>query len=424
MAKIKIFLRGAYDSYNFGDDLIFIAILYFLEKNVNLKKEDVEIYIKKQKHSLEKLKWKFKFDFQEGKDFNADVICNINRKLKSLKLPRGIRIFVVACLFVLVLVDICIFRLTRKSIFFKDFVYFFRNLDILHYIGGGYINDWLKVQLINEWIMVNMAKMINPNLKIIGTGSGLGPFRYKFKLSLRFLKIFLNRFDRLFLRDFTSLRFVKGLKIKTYARCYGDDILLLHPLFQSLKCKKAKKNMAFNLKDFPDYDYSKLKKCLKDFLILVREKNFQVEYFCFGQKPGPDDYGLFKSLHIDDKISPLIMHNPYEEGVQAFIENLNRTNLGIGCAYHFNVILSMLSIPSMAIYSGNYYAQKIKGAEELYNIPFVFNINDVNAYSLEKSLKELLKKNYNISNNLEAMYKKMVDEYTILYKTTVNSLKS
>ena len=43
--KIRIFIEGAHNCYNFGDDAIFIAILYFLEKNLGLTEKNCQIYI-------------------------------------------------------------------------------------------------------------------------------------------------------------------------------------------------------------------------------------------------------------------------------------------------------------------------------------------------------------------------------------------
>ncbi|MHA1832046.1 MAG: polysaccharide pyruvyl transferase family protein [Candidatus Helarchaeota archaeon] len=419
--KIKIFIKGAYNAYNFGDDAIFIAILYFLEKNLGLTEKNCQIYIEKNNNSFEKLNCKFDLKLKDGVNIN-EIFEPINSYLKLFKFPKFLRLIFVSFILGAFFINILFFRIFKKKIIFKDIITFFENLDIIHYIGGGYITDRWKIRMVRDYLTVNIAKRINPDLKIIGTGLGLGPF--KSKISLFFLKKFLSKFDYLFLRERQSFDLVTKLSINTYVKCCGDDVLLLFPLFKELKYKKAKlnkKTVGFNLKDFPDHNYIKIKKNMEKFLNLLQTENFEIKYFCFGQKPGPDDYSVL--LNLDLKLTKdLIIHNPYKQGFCEFIENLAKVNFGIGFAYHFNVILSIMDIPSIAIYAGDYYKQKIEGAMKLFDTySYVINIDNIQKSKIVSLIRKLItstEKNSK-SQRVKELYNNMLTEYISAYKQII-----
>jgi hypothetical protein len=209
------------------------------------------------------------------------------------------------------------------------------------------------------------------------------------------------------------------MNLRAYYKCLGDDVLLLFPIFHNFKNEKNKlnmKNIAFNLKKFPDHDYENIKNIIEQLLKLSNENNYHIEYFCFGQNPGPDDYDVLSSLNLKNIASISAIHNPYEEGFDTFIENLKRIKFGFGFAYHFNIILTIMSIPSISVYAGDYYKQKIKGSMELFNVPFVFDINEINNNNLETIINEVSQKEYREGDGIEKFYKNMVKEYSVMYK--------
>jgi len=419
--KIRIFIKGAHNCYNFGDDAIFIAILYFLEKNLGLTEKNCQIYTEKNRNSFEKLNYKFDLKLKNGIKIN-EIFEPINSYLKLLKFPKFLRLIFASFILGAFFTNIWFFRIFKKKFFFKDIITFFENLDIIHYIGGGYITDRWKMRMVHEYLTVNIAKRINPDLKIIGTGLGLGPFR--FKISLFFLKGFLNKFDYLFLREQQSFDLVRKLNIKTYLKCCGDDVLLLFPLFKDLKCKQAKLNkkiVGFNLKDFPDHNYIKIKENMEKLLNLLQTENLEIKYFCFGQKPGPDDYNVLSNLDLK-LTKDLIIYNPYKQGFYEFIKGLAKVNFGIGFAYHFSVILSIMDIPSIAIYAGDYYRQKIAGAIKFFgNFSCVLNIDDIQKSKIVSLIEKLItstEKNSQ-SQRVKNLYNNMLTEYISAYKQVI-----
>lgn len=417
--KIKIFLRGAYNSYNFGDDIILASILYFLEKNLKIDPKIIQIYIQKNQCSFEKLGYENPFKFKDGKEID-EIFVFINNRLKIFKFPKFIRIiFIILSLFTLGL-SICFFRIFKRKVLFKDFISFFEDLDIIQYIGGGYITDrWLR-RMLYEFLMVNIAKLINPNLKIIGTGLGLGPFEHK--ISIIFIKNFLNKFNYLFLRERESFNLVKKLNIKGYIKCCGDDALLILPLLKNLKINKNKFNkniIAINLKDFPDHNYYGIRNVINNLFEFLHKKNFCIEFFSFGQKPGPDDCKILQDLDIDNK-NICSIYNPYKIGIIKYLQKLAQVRFGFGFAYHFNLILAIMSIPSISIYAGDYYKQKIKESMALFGNPYVFSINAFKNQNLEIILNKILQYKYDESKKIN-LYKNIVKEYTLMYNNLIEN---
>jgi polysaccharide pyruvyl transferase WcaK-like protein len=126
--------------------------------------------------------------------------------------PEIVKVFSKYVSFFILIVDIIIYKLTGGCLFFQKVCGFFKNLDVIYYIGGGYFSeDWPK-RLYIEFIVVNMAKIYNPELKIIGTGMGIGPFRKR--LPLYMLREFFSKFDYIFTREEESLLSLRQLGIK------------------------------------------------------------------------------------------------------------------------------------------------------------------------------------------------------------------
>jgi len=405
---INICIIGAHNSFNFGDDAIYIAINYFYKHRLGLNKNNCIIWTRKGFSSTKKLNYFIDIN-EKYYEFPLFMYQNLN-------LPRPIKYLIYLTISIPALViSLALYKLFKIKLFYKNQIDFFENINIIHYIGGGYINDLWFRRLIIEYLFVKIAKSVNPKIRIIGTGLGLGPF--KRKLSLYLLKEFLNEFDFIFLRESKSLEIVKSLKLKEniYIKNLGDDALLLKPYIDNLRSQVNKDNsIIINLKEFPEYNkgYELIKDNFID-LVNLLSKKYKIKYACFGQKPGPDDIRIIKHLNLISEKSEIL--NPYEIGLEKFLIELSKSTYGIGFAYHFVIFSIMLGINSIYFYKGDYYKQKINGAlehfglfdrafdmEELKNAEFIFKV----------FVHFSTKKDYSsIENILNAKYREMSSEY-------------
>ncbi|PSB40832.1 hypothetical protein C7B80_32440 [Cyanosarcina cf. burmensis CCALA 770] len=412
--KKKIYLRGAYNLYNFGDDLLLISTLEFFSKHLKLTRENLELYGSKNFESLSQLKFDSDLELKHSLEW-SDIIYRINLKLEQLRIPIQLSLVVhqllghvlrgewlkqsrflsfcqLVAIVIIIFTDIISYKLFHKALFTKEYINFLKQLDVIHYIGGGYLNErWLEV-IVYEYIIISLARSFNPKIKVIGTGLGLGPF--KSKASLMIFKLFAKQFNYLFVRETASLSIVKQLKIDVTTRVLGDDVILLFPTlnqlkFEQFKCRHSSNSItAINLKFFPDYNYASIKAGLENYLKqLLDNQNSQTEYFCFGREPGPSDRNLLEIFERYYRDS-LVIRDPYEEGWRSFLSHLAGARVGVGCAYHFNIILALFDIPTVGIYSGSYYKQKIVGVMQLLSQDtLVLSLDEL---GLEKDLAEVV----------------------------------
>jgi len=433
-ARKRILLRGAYNLYNFGDDIILISWLEFLAGVPKYNDNDVELYITKGHESIAGLKFDSGFQLKPfelldiSESFNARFesfhlpwkIPSVRNLIKGVKRGNILYVYILLSLGMASALDVIIYKLSGKSIFIKSHLDFFKNLDVIHYIGGGYFAGWWPEMLLYEFFTVLLARTINPGIRIIGTGLGLGPFKHGIYKSI--FSVLAGNFSYISVREECSMKVLEDLKTKADREMLGDDAILLLPRLKELKNRHnpdTGKYIALNLKDFRGYDYSPLKKNMQDYIGLMTSRGVKVEYFCFGKIPGPDDLKLTK-IFDEEYRKGLTIHDPFEEGWIEFLENLSGAEAGIGFAYHFNVISALLKIPVVGIYCGDYYRQKIKSGIEWLTGRFPALSMDEAASRDLAEIIDTAKAAIAEDSRLESIYEKMSAEYTKLYKRYVS----
>ncbi len=411
----NLYLKGSFNHYNFGDDLLLFAVLYFFESNLNFTNDDLNIFIDKQANSIDKLKF--------NSNFKINNYCDpgyvINDKLKEKRMPRIFKLLILMVLLFINIMYAILYKLTGLNIFNKSINKFYNDLDVIYYIGGGYLTDtWYNSmpQLTYDYFNLITAKLINPNLKVIGTGMGLGPI--KTKLYKILFKKFIKHFDYIYVREEQSVELLADLNIKTPVKNLGDDALLLYPYFKNLQ-KDKEKAFSFNFKDFQYHDYSDYIDNLTDTVNFFKDNGYKLNFFAFGELPGPHDSRLVKLFNKEIQQS-ITIYNPYQIGFDSFISKLLSSNAGLGFAYHFNVILSLLNLPVLGIYSSNYSKQKINNViKDMNNNSIILNVNELKSNNLQNNLKTLL--NFTESPKIESSiinkkYEEMTEEYKKMFK--------
>ncbi|MBU0763192.1 MAG: polysaccharide pyruvyl transferase family protein [Candidatus Altiarchaeota archaeon] len=401
---------------------------------MDLKNSNLNLFITKGHGSLFDLKYTAGFKLNQLE--LLDIPYRINRQLKGYHIPLcfpsvhslidgvGKRNILSFCTFtalaIIVSVDVLLYKILRKALFISEYLDQLRKIDVVHYVGGGYFADWLRKMLVYEFLVVLLLKVLNPDIRIVGTGLGIGPLQNKFN---RFVfKLFAKNFNYLSVRENDSLKLLKDLGISSEAKVLGDDVILLTPYIQELKAtqkKTAKNHVAFNLKNFPDMDYAKIEKNIKSNVLFLKSRGFDIGYYCFGKKPGPDDRELL-DLFDREFIKNLRIHDPYEEGWSKFLQNLTQSRCGFGFGFHFSLILALTGVPSVIGYGGGYYRQKIQEGLSFYkNNLSVFNMEELSSSNLSDAInKSNLKKE---SADLSSMYEVMKSEYITLYENLVET---
>ncbi|MBF0122802.1 MAG: polysaccharide pyruvyl transferase family protein [Candidatus Omnitrophica bacterium] len=431
VAKKVVYLRGAYNLFNFGDDLALIAWLAFLYDFQKPGPGNLGIFIEKRFRSVALLKiaQNEMAEYSEAPDIaeciNEQFIkfCIPIRFPSAFSLIRGIKkgriLSLIGSFFLsfIILFDLTCYQLFRKCFFIGKHIDFIKRIDVVHYIGGGYFTDWWRLFVSGEFLVILFYRIVNPHLRIAGTGLGIGPL--KKKLNIFLFKTFVKRFCFLSLREEQSSDFIEALGLKINKATLGDDVLLLFPYFQKLKEFEnlgACPHTALNFKDFFEHDYRLAGEQIDRYLAGQAPSSARIEYYCFGRKPGPDDFSL-TALLKDNRSQPAIIHDPYEEGWLQFVGNLSRAQEAIGFAYHFGMIATILRVPVVSIYSKDYYKQKLMGGiKQLNRQAVIFSIDDVSTGRLSEALNTARAIDQNkIRDDMETKYKAMKFQYTSFY---------
>lgn len=413
----RVWLKGAYDSYNFGDDLILLAWIRFLETSKPKGAVSPKLYISQGHCSMDKL-----LDVETRAQLKRvpELLGWLRGSRDIGFLPRVARLWFYAFRLLRLFLDIRCFRRRAGYGSFSAFVDFARSLDMIHYVGGGYIaGRWTK-RLVCEALTLWIIRLLNPTIRIVATGWGIGPFSTGLLGSIqRFvLRRFLSSFDAIYVRDKSSLQeLVQVVSSLENAQCLGDDILLYLPELLRVSNSSPSRNriIAVNLKDFPDYEYGQqtaewgywLRK-------LSKEKGLSLEAFAFGEPPGPDDVGLIRKWIDPNGMGSVVIHSPYREGLDEFLGRLVSARYAVGCAYHFSVIRAVASRPVISLYAGEYYRRKISEAAAVFGIrpPMEFRMA---IRRPETVLEGLLEARTSSSERIERLYRSMAAVYKRLY---------
>ncbi|CUA79613.1 polysaccharide pyruvyl transferase family protein [Anoxybacillus suryakundensis] len=414
--KLKILFKGAFNFFNFGDDLLFISVLEFIKKELSLTDNDIDVFINKSEKSIEYLNYSSPFVFNNSYELK-DVLREIHRRFKQLQIPEALIKIILLFSLLILLFSIIFYKLTKRKIFFNKYFSFVSELNMIHFIGGGYFADKWRGKLLYEYFNLMFIKIINPKVKVLGTGLGLGPFESK--LNILVFRLFANYFDYIFVREETSLQFLKKLNIKGKCDLLGDDVFLLLPLIEDMSSEKLQsKRFGLNLKDFEEHNYIQIKENLGRIIREAKRNGFNIEFYAFGQAPGPRDdqvtQQIIESLNIDAQV-----YNPYKMGWIPFMQKLSNLDLGLGFAYHFNVILSLYKKPIISVFSGHYYQQKINGVMSYLNKDAqIISINDLENLEINYLLN--FNNGVNKDERVNHLYNTMKNRYSDVYRELLN----
>jgi polysaccharide pyruvyl transferase WcaK-like protein len=410
MARLnKILLKGYYDFFNFGDELLLLSITTLLQQESALNEQQPELYIERQKQSIELLN----YQMLPLLEFNEPIKKFVKNNKKSIKSPTLLKL-VTPFLFLLAFGDALVFRVTGKAIFFKALFKFCRQLSVIHYIGGGYFTsiwDFSLQYLVYELFFIKLAKLVNPDIRVVATGLGIGPLSSKLYNTL--FKTFISEFDSMYVREEISLQHIHALNYPNKADCLGDDVQLFLPLFEQYREKHAplptdQKIFGLNLKYDKEHDYSSLKAEINTLLRLLQAAGWHIAFFSFGT-----DHAVLDTIDADIR-EQISVHKPYEEGMDRFLKSFSKMRAGLGFAYHFSVLSALFGIPAINVYCGDYYKQKIgKVISKLSPSQKIISAEQINAAEIIASLD-----NYEVSQDrphIEASYGKMRQVYQDLY---------
>lgn len=365
----KVWIYGAYDADNLGDDYM----MYQIDKK--LKTSNIKPIYK----SYSKRKNYFNMKIDETYEFPKS-----NNKLFLL------------------------FN-TLKWIFNSKDI---ENVKALIFMGGGYTNEefGLKNLLIIYFLILKFK--LN-NKKIYFTGQTVGPVNKKIYKFL--IKRIYKCANKIYVREEFSKAFLDSLKIDS--ELIGDDAFLTYNnLNFDIDLIEKKGKVIFNYKEFSSYDLYK-KQYFEFLLNFAKDINSKILVIPFRSEKTSKEYLVNYELYEYLKENGIDTEFIVERDIEKFQKIFSSSKYVIGTAYHSIVLGLIFNNIVYSSFLGNYYKIKIEGILNWYKLSGKNSINmeDIKSFDIVNSInkQDLCSQKIittEISDKVNKAWDKMIEE--------------
>lgn len=323
MKKKNLLLWGYYGANNFGDDLIFDALVKILKQG----KSDYNLFytIKSE-------------DYQY--DINAKPLVFFNKKHANKAINFLLNIWFV----------------------FKTVI----KMDVI-IIGGGTqyfeLNTRKSISIPIKYLACSIMKLSGK--VFINAGVGIG--EVKSKIGKFCLKGIFKKANYSFVRDIKSKSFLEEIGVPQQKIILGQDMSYYLPLPNNNSAPSSSLKIGLNFFDYFNYiakDELKNQEFIKDIEAfvhwLITSKNCEPHFFAFQKEAGGKDF-LFMKEHFSKFKSPIHL---YENNIQEFVHLIGSMDINVGMRYHFAVLSLQHQIP----FIGLNYQPKVKRELDYYGL--------------------------------------------------------
>ena len=268
------------------------------------------------------------------------------------------------------------------------------NIAIVHYYGGGYINDyWYKDKI---WLYKYLIQNNFPSNKFVFTGQGLGPFCKEIKKEVQ--KIALGSY--LFAtRDLYFNNKIKG------SFSFDESINSININNINFDYKKEKDNIIwinFRIADHVGINRKILLNKIRMICKYASKNNLVVNFLpmIYGKKL--DEYNDAKKLLNNSGLDINFFKRP--KNYKELIKTINGSYLMITTSYHATLASIYTNTPVISLYDNDYYKIKFNGLSRVLKskILRILKINHFCKYDIYRSLSY---KNTNIKSRLLSLKK-------------------
>ena len=296
----------------------------------------------------------------------------------------------------------------QDSLIFDSLHSIFKEIDILHIVGGGYINSIWPDMLYEIAIAVAFAKKYSK--KYLFTGISIYPLRGE---ELNLVETLFEGAELVDFRDDFYIATHKELSTKFHVSI--DDAINLNTEYIANNSMYNKKYANIIINDWPEYT-DKIKKIISTVIasfINDSINNNTVDFFnIVGFSNG--DLSIWEDVKDNlmaatNKINFIDLTNTTCKYAKYLIAN---AIFNIGSRYHMAVFSLSSAVPILSLFSGEYYENKIKSIHNIYQSSSVIDIESLN--------KDIL---FNFINNLDSLRKKLVKEQKNTRSLYLNKIK-
>ena len=274
----------------------------------------------------------------------------------------------------------------------------FMEIDILHIIGGGYLNSLWPDIVYEAEIAVKLARLYGK--KYIVTGISTYPVDEKV---YPVIKEILDGSELVDYRDQTFPR-VKNAQVTI------DDATFLEDIYDDKKNTKYA-NILFHLwKSYEDLSLDKIKSVIIPFIKECIEKEIvdYVNFLAFSEEDAEFwkkiDLSIFKEY---EKIHFLRLWTRNSSYCKHVVSN---AEFNIGSRFHLAVFSLSSCVPVLSVYYDDYYKNKNGSLHNVYGSKWVTSIDELNKNTLDVFLQSIDSTKKQLSYNFKQVRKLYVEK--------------
>jgi polysaccharide pyruvyl transferase WcaK-like protein len=242
------------------------------------------------------------------------------------------------------------------------------SVDVLIYLGGGYINSW-HVKAQSYLYLISSAVAVELDIPVMGTGMNLGPFN---TFDSNHISPILKRFSLIGIRDEQqSIRALKDMGIYCETAHYfsSDDATNLCPQSNPTLLEWADQFSPYialhvhywRLSDRDWQNFSRKIAAVADSIISKAGINIVMIPMIFGPKAPAFDARALKDVADQCKHSNRILMAPENLTPQNLRYLYGRASCALVCRHHSMVFSLAADVPTTALAYDEYYRQKLFG---------------------------------------------------------------
>lgn len=283
---------------------------------------------------------------------------------------------------------------TNENFLFKVLHEIFKEIDILHVIGGGYLNSLWPDMLYEVFIATQLATLYQK--KYILTGISTYPLREEHQ------PIFQKICENAEFIDFRDDSFKEiSPNILRYSKTL-DDAVFLEDFYPQTDDRKYATILFHNWKGYSNVTIDKLQKVVIPFMEDVINNNFLQHFYILGFSK--QDLDLWKEISFSDHLKEYItFKNLTANNCIAAKHLITNAAFNIGSRFHLAVFSLSGNVPVLSISYDRYYENKLKSIHMLFESDEILSIESLSKDTLFSFINNLTQiKQQLLANNVNA----------------------
>lgn len=245
----------------------------------------------------------------------------------------------------------------------------FRSIDVLHIIGGGYLNSLWPDMLYEVLFATRIAKKYNK--KYFATGISVRP------MNEQYIPVLQEIIDGAEFADFRDDSYLNiGLDRITNCLTTVDDVVeLIPPKYQSCYSEKYA-TMLFHEWNNNDAIGETVKNCIIPFMNYCLDRGLINKFYILAFSEG--DFGVWEKLNILNLFHDKVKFENCINQPVAFAKNIiANATFNVGSRFHQAVFSLTAQVPVLSVWYDEYYQNKLASIHELFNSHELYSIKEL-----------------------------------------------